>query len=125
MEEVKTRTQVVKMGEDGIVRCQVLKNSKHSLLDSIENIHAVVSVSKGKRSPVLVDIRDAVAIDKDARAYLSSDEVSKHQSACALIIESNLSRLIGNFFLGLNKTKFPTKLFTDVQSAELWLKEFL
>jgi hypothetical protein len=125
MEEVKTRTQIIRMGDDGIVRCQAFKDSHHTLLDSIENIKAVAAVSNGKCSPVLVDIKEVKGIDRDARAYLASDEIAKHQSACALIIESSLSRLIGNFFLGLNKTKFPSKLFNEETSAIEWLKTFL
>jgi hypothetical protein len=31
---------------------------------------------------------------------------------------------MGNFFLGLNKPHFPTKLFTSEEKAEVWLKEF-
>ena len=31
--------------------------------------------------------------------------------------------IVGNFFIGLNKPKFPTKLFTQEKEAVIWLKK--
>jgi hypothetical protein len=45
-------------------------------------------------------------------------------SATALIISSPLSRAIGNFFLGLNRTSMPTRLFTSEADALAWLSEY-
>ncbi len=41
-----------------------------------------------------------------------------------LLIGSPVSRVIGNFFMGLNKPIYPTKLFTDPQKAIRWLQTF-
>ena len=45
--------------------------------------------------------------------------------AQAIIVDSPVSRLIGSFFLGLNKPPFPTKLFTSEADAVEWLKGYL
>jgi hypothetical protein len=74
---------------------------------------------------VLVDIRESKGASRECRAYFASDEAAKIQSAGALLISSPLSRLIGNFFIGLNKPKFPTTLFTNEYEAIKWLKTFL
>ncbi|MDH5682649.1 MAG: hypothetical protein OEZ36_13750 [Spirochaetota bacterium] len=34
---------------------------------------------------------------------------------------SPISRVIGNFFLGLNRPLFPVKLFTEKNEASKWL----
>ena len=36
-----------------------------------------------------------------------------------------LGRMMGNFFINVNKPKAPTRLFDDEAPALAWLKEFL
>ncbi len=40
------------------------------------------------------------------------------------VISSPVSRVIGNFFMGLNKPISPTRLFTDPHKAIQWLHTF-
>ena len=46
-------------------------------------------------------------------------------AAVALLIGSPMSRVIGNFYLGFNRPQTPTRLFTDTDEAEAWLRTFL
>jgi len=125
MSEIKTRTEHIVLGEDGIVKCKAFKYSQHTLEDARENIEAVRTLAKGKRVPVLVDITEVKGADREARAYLASEEAAIVQCAAALIVGSPLSKIVGNFFLGLNKTKFPTRLFTSEKRAVRWLNTFV
>jgi len=125
MNEIKTRTEHIVLGEDGIVKCKAFKYSQHTLEDAKENIEAVRLLAKGRRVPVLVDITEVKGADREARAYLASEEVAVVQSAAALIVGSPISKLVGNFFIGLNKTTFPTRLFTDEKRAVKWLNTFI
>jgi hypothetical protein len=125
MNEITTRTEHIILEDSGIIRCKAFKYSEHTLEDAKENIDAVRILAKGKKVPVFVDITEVKGADREAREYLSSKETGDIQSACALLVGSALSRLVGNFFLGLNKTPFPTRLFTDEKKAIDWLKTFL
>lgn len=125
MVEISTKTEAISYDASGIAKCIVFKDVFMSEDEAKENIEAIKKITNGKRVPVMVDIRLAKGSTKQARAYLASEEVGQVQSACALIIGSSLSQLIGNFFLGLNKTKFPVKLFNDEEKAVEWLKTFL
>lgn len=125
MNEIKTRTEHIALGKDGIVKCKAFKYSQHTLEDAKENIEAVRALANGRRVPVLVDITEVKGADREARAYLASEEVATVQSAAALIVGSPISKLVGNFFIGLNKTKFPTRLFTNEKRAMKWLNTFV
>jgi hypothetical protein len=125
MNEIKTRTEHIFLDATGIMKCKAFKFSEHNLEDAIENVEAVRILANGKRVPVFVDITEVKGANREAREYLASDEVAHIQVACALLVDTALSRLVGNFFLGLNKTKFPTKLFTDEAKAMEWLKTFV
>ncbi len=125
MKEIITQTERIVLDDSGIVICTVFKGALLNLDNAKENILAVKKMANGKVIPVLVDIRQAKGVDKEARAYLAGTEAGAVQNACALLVGSPLSQLIGNFFLGLNKTQFPTRLFNNEEKAMQWLTKFL
>jgi hypothetical protein len=73
--------------------------------------------------PTLVDIGGVKGLTREARQYLSnSQETMEITSRVAMIAGNPVSRIIGNFFLGLNRPPVPVKLFGDVASAKGWLE---
>jgi len=42
-------------------------------------------------------------------------------SRLALYVESSLSRVIANFFIGVSRPSVPTKVFTEMDDALRWL----
>lgn len=125
MKEIITRTQRIWLDDSGIVYCEVLGTVMMDLDCALENVQAVKQLGNGKRVPVFVDMTKSMGATKEARAYFADAEVAKIQCACAMLVDTLLSQLIGNFFLGLNKTKFPVKLFSTEKEAKDWLKKFL
>jgi len=124
-EVVATRTSKVWLGEDDIVRAVYAPKAEVQLADAKENIAALVEVSKGKRVLLLADSRPLKSITREAREYFAGKKAAKVENACALLIGSHVSKIIGNFFLGINKPSYPTRLFTSETQAIEWLKGFL
>jgi len=91
-----------------------------------ENVSVIAKVFEETkiRIRLIIDLRKFANVNKQARAFYGSDEVTRTHRALAFIIDSGFSRVIGNFYLGLNKPKIPTKLFTKEEDAIEWLKEF-
>ncbi len=95
--------------------------------DAKENIDAQESVRDGMnrvKTRVLIDMTEVTEITKEARDYFANERTASIQRATALSIGSSVSRLIGNFFLGLNKPISPTRLFTNPHKAIQWLHTF-
>ena len=65
------------------------------------------------------------SMPRDSRVYLSGEEAKKTAIALALVTETSLSKIIGNFLLGLNKPSYPIKMFTSQEKAKQWLKGFI
>ena len=122
---VETRVSFNWADENGILRVVHKKGSRMTLKEAIEDVTVGNEVLNGKRGPVLVDIRESDGIDRDARDYFTSDDVRRHRSAAAMLVGNPISRMIGNFFLGLNKTPMPLRLFTDEGEALAWLRDFI
>lgn len=63
------------------------------------------------------------SIDQQARELSASEAVNKNAIAKAIIAQTIASRLIGNFFIAINKPPAPTKLFRGEADALLWLRD--
>lgn len=125
-EVVETRTSKVWLDEDGIFRTLSLPDVNVTLEDfkAINRQHR--RLCGGKKTPILNDIRGAkTMVSREARIFAASEEACEITSAAALLVGSPVSRVIGNFFLGINRPPYPTRLFTSEAEAIKWLKGFL
>lgn len=122
---VEVRSQSIWRDGDGIIRAKVKPGIEIGLEDAREAVRAIAGLCEGIQRPVLVDMSALRAMDRAARLYFAGPETAQVESAAALIVSSPLARAIGNFFMGLNKPLFPTRLFTSEAEALAWLKTFL
>jgi len=129
MEELKEETSTQKLywdSENEIVRCILFADLTTEEL-AMENVDAQERIRDSlnkEKTRVLIDMTTVTEIAKEARDYFANERTSSIQRATALLINSPVSRIIGNFFMGLNKPISPTKLFTDPQEAIKWLQTF-
>lgn len=75
--------------------------------------------------PTMVLMQDMARVDRDARAFFASEEYMRLCSQTALVVGSPVSRVIGNFFVGLNRPRYPYKIFDDPELAAEWLRGFV
>jgi len=123
-------SRVVKMSlgscwldESGIIFCIALGNQ--TLEHAKENIASLISYNEAKGKPLLLDFSNIQSQTREAREYYASDESNKAVSAVAVVTNTLIGNLIGNFFIGLNKSSFPLRLFTNVEEAKQWLMQFV
>lgn len=109
---------------DGICYTLVRPNAIISLEDALENSCSIKEISGDTIYPLLVNLKEINSISKEARDHFSMQNRTPGVSAIAMLIRSPVSRVIGNFFLGMNRSTVPTKLFTIESEAVLWLKRF-
>ena len=111
--------------KDQIIRIKVDQKSEYTL----DNARAVVSIvdrlREGLRLPLLVDFSDVHFLSRPVRKYYSSEEVSQKVSSLAIISSSTIGKVIGNFFVGINRPLVPTRFMTNEEEAIAWLKEYL
>jgi hypothetical protein len=82
-------------------------------------------LADGKCLPVLADMSDVKSVDRKSREYISGKEAMKTARSLAIIIKSPMSKVVGNFLIGLNKPPYPIKMFTSKDEAIGWLRTFL
>ena len=124
-EVLTTPCEKIWLGKDGILRTQMLQNAKITLALAEEGHRAYVKASGGKKCPLLVDTRGIIfSLDREARALYSGPKGALYYTAVVILVDSPVNRIVGNFFLGLNKTAFPFKLFESETAALEWLKQY-
>ena len=125
---IELRTNNIWIEDDGIVRVVVNDKARQTFADANETIRAIGGILKKnnfEKTPCYVDLSNNASIEKGARDHYSGKESAEVLSALALIINSPVSKVIGNFFFGINKTEFSTQLFTGGDDAMAWLKGYL
>jgi hypothetical protein len=80
-----------------------------------------LQIAGGRTRPILVLMQDVRRIDREARAFFASDAYLRLAYRTALVVSSPVSRVIGNFFVGLNRLKYPCKVFDEQERAVVWL----
>jgi hypothetical protein len=79
-------------------------------------------IPRGTQVPVLADIRPLKSMTREARACYG--QAVDAVSAVALLADSPATRMLANFFLGINRPTVPTQMFTDEQKALTWLRRY-
>ena len=108
---------------DNIMHTECFPNTVMTLEDGIESTTITVEMQNNKPLPLLCDLSNVVKMTRDCRAHFAGAEHAKTFNKCALIVTNPISRIIGNFFLGLNKPLRPTQLLKTIEEGLKWLKE--
>ena len=128
MEQNKQKTShgEVWMDEDGVLYQDYLPGTVLKLEDSLEELKIYrTTFCKEEKRPIIVDLSNIKTVSKESRDIYSSQEMGDTISAAALIASNPVNRIMGNFYMGINKTKMPVRMFTGAMDAKNWLKDYL
>lgn len=85
-----------------------------------------LSIQENRPLKLLIDFSKVRRISKETRNYMRSAEAksfSPYIQGSALITNSQLSKMLGNFILGTLQGDEETRLFTNEEKAVEWLKQ--
>lgn len=101
------------------------KNQTISLTESRKLFEVVRKNSPWEKCPFLISGDDFSNNDKESKKFNTSEQVTKHMSAQAFLINSAFQRITVNFFVKVFAPKVPLKIFTNTTEAESWLSSFV
>ena len=123
-EVINTRIAKIWLGDDGIIRMNSLPDSRETLEDAKAFSSAIKKISPEKKYPALADIRNIKSSSRQARAHYAA--IGRELGpACAILVGSPLTSVLGNFFLKIDKPNIPVKIFNSEKDAILWLEGFV
>jgi hypothetical protein len=114
-----TRVSTVTYRDDGIVFVDCWEGVDFTEDDARDTLALIDELTGSATVPHCVDLRRIKSMDRKARTVFAG---GTHTKGAALVTGSPLSRVIGNFFLGLSKSDFPLRLFSDADDGIDWLR---
>ena len=113
----------VSIREIGIIYARVFPNEVITVARAIDYHELIKNISKNQPHVSVIDITGVTSISAEARAELQKNSSEWGNTlAVALISNSLIAKMIGNFFLTMNKPTYPVKIFTDSLDAHQWAK---
>ena len=118
---VETRASFYYLEEGLLIHIINKPKDLHGIEDAKENIVALRNMSNGVPHLLLIDVTHIKSIERGARELYASEGNPHRVKAVALLTNSIVGRIVGNFFIGFNKPEVPTRLFIDERLARSWL----
>ena len=110
--------------EKGII-CFDYKHDVNFTLDIVKHMVAErIKLSNGVTRPMLLNVKNRLSIEDEARKLLSSKEFSYFLSAGAILVATPTIRWAVNILVHIDAPVTPTKLFIDKKEALEWLELF-
>jgi len=121
---IETDAALVRRCDDGIIEIDVRLDAVVGLPQMEQILDAQLALSPGPTG-VLVDVRPIRSASREALKLTANTAADRDTRAAAILIDSPVSTLLGNFFLKLSRPLYPTRLFRDADEARAWLHSHL
>lgn len=122
---IDTGTVRFRLRDDGILHGVALPDREQTIEDAHQNLDALRQLTKGKRAPLLLDIRDTGTLSPEARQLFAGEQGASAITMLAMVGNSAFTRVVGNLFIRFAKPNYPVRLFGSDEEASSWLREFL
>jgi len=120
--ERHTEKIIFALREDGILCTSCVPDTIMTLEEARFSTRITNELQENIPHPLLCDLSNVVKMTKECREHFAGKEHGETFTKSALLVSNPISKIIGNFFLGLNKPIKPTRLFTNKEKAIEWLK---
>lgn len=108
--------------EAGIIENYIKPGVLIEAADAWELKRQNLLLAEQKEYCVIVVSGHLSSVSKEAREVVASREFVVKTKAKALIVDSLGHRIVGNFYLSVNKPYIKTKIFSDRSEALKWLR---
>ena len=112
------------LDDDGILCVDFGPHARHTRENQDKIYQRHMELAPGRKSPVLVLLKNGLTSDREAEKFASSDKIVAVISAMALVTETPLSNHLAQMFMWFSRPPYPTRLFTDENRARDWLLQF-
>lgn len=97
-------------------------------LEPLKKHNLVLNATFGHLYPMPFIVEASPAskgVSKEVRDYSALPENADRMSCMAVIVHSAFTRMIANLFMKFARMNTPTQMFSDIDSARVWVKKFI
>ena len=107
--------------QDGVLWHRLDSGIAISEKDALDTISSLADIVGDDRYPAVVDMRGAAFADSKSRSRFAHD--IGFEQATALIVDSKVSKALGNLYMRLARPNRPTKMFNSEGPASQWAQD--
>ena len=124
---VETSVSIIELAPDGVLWWRYKEDAVVGLTEAEEeanHISALLDEHWDGGCWLLINIGKMRGLNREARRFFASEELHSNfgVQGLALVMGSPIGTMIGNIYHSINRTKHPTKLFVDEESAQRWIQ---
>ena len=124
MSQTSIRTRVGRVYlKDGFLIVAYNDIAEIDVADMKETLHACRQLSDFDSAYVLVLSGKYTIHTREARQFAQQPENALPAKAEAIVVNTFIQKVIGNFYAMFTQAQFPVKLFNTQLSAETWLRQ--
>ncbi len=123
MKTLETNVIKLTIQNDGFAELIVKNNSVYDAKDIIEGKDFCTNYFPDKKIYYLLELEDDAHTTKEARELAADPEQAKHRGAVAICSNKLAYKLVGNFYIKINKPSTPTRFFVQKEEAIQWLRD--
>lgn len=121
LKQTETRSSVISLCSDGIVR---VMGKSNEVMDEKRMQHNIAEYNKmidGKSYAFLYYTEDDTFVfGSDAIRYAKSNQDSFPKTCIAVMVKNLAQKIVANFYLKFSPQKSPMRIFTNMRDAEAW-----
>ena len=122
---IETTVCIITLHEDGIGSMHFKDNAHMDVAEQMENHRAIMEITKNKHTPFVVTAGENVTLTREARHNGLKIEDESPMNGSAVVVQNFAYRIIADFYLKVQKPKRPFAVFTDIEKAHEWCKQFV
>ncbi len=111
--------------KDGILNVDISAEKEYTVDNLKELMPIMGQFLNYKKVPMLITRDESVLPTLETRNYWAKKDSCPYSLAEAFIMKTLALKLIGNFYLKVNKPGRTTRIFSSEEDAVKWLKSFL
>jgi hypothetical protein len=119
----ETRVSYCSISSDRVLRISIKPGADIGVRDAREAIALGNRMVGSEPFCMLVELNRIRSMTREARVAFSQGDtdVARRNQGVAVVVRSPVARIIGNFFIGFNRSSRPVRLFNASPEAEEWL----
>lgn len=115
---------IITLNEDGYYDLFIKDNVEIFIEDMLRIVDAQKQLC-GNRIPILISGGKYSTTNIEVMKFLSKNENMPFSKVSAYIAASISQKLLGNFYMKINKPERPTRFFNNKEDAIQWIKQYL
>ena len=112
---------IIEYRKDGIIHVVYKSGCTLSVDDCYALAKFIARIGEAEKYPLLTEPSSGSNIDEDARVLLAGEKGNRFILKNAILCDSIVHEMIGNFFIRMDRPLTPTKLFESEVKAISWL----